>query len=185
MKKEIAFFKSPFPLPLVVVGAGTTDAPNASLYIWFSQFNENPPIVGIGIKNKRFTYELIQKYGEFSVNIPTREFLKKVDLLGTSTGRRINKFREYTLTPMKGNCISAPLISEFPISLEVKVKEELKFSDHSLIIGEVCNTWIDDELMNGRIFNLKKLAPILVNYSDLSYFSLGEKLNSAGFSRRK
>ncbi len=187
MKREILFRKSPFPLPLVVIGAGTVEKPNASLYIWFSQFNEDPPVIAIGIKKKRYTYGLIKENGDFSVNIPTEEFLEKVDLVGTSTGRSIDKFREYGLTPMLGKFVKAPLIGEFPINMEVKVKDEIEFTDHSMIIGEVLNTWIEEDLLKegGKILDIKKLKPIIVNYSDLSYYGLGNFLNFANFSRRK
>ncbi len=186
MKKEVDFRKSPFPLPLVVVGAGTVKRPNASLYIWFSQFNENPPIFAVGIKKKRYTYTLIEKSGEFSVNIPTLEFLEKVDLLGTSTGRSIDKFEAYGLTPFKGKYIEAPLIEEFPINIELKMIDKIDFPDHTMIIGRVLNTIIEEKFLKGKnVLDIEKLRPIIVNYSDLSYYRLGDFLNFAGFSRRK
>ena len=185
MKREVDFRKSPFPLPLIVVGAGTIDKPNASLYIWFSQFNEEPPIFAIGIKKKRYTYTLIEKSGEFSVNVPTKEFLEKIDLLGTSTGRKIDKFKAYNLTPFLGRFIKAPLIKEFPVNIELKVINKIEFTDHVMIVGEVLNTWIEEKLLKGNVFDIKKLDPVIVNYSDLSYFELGKFLNFAGFSRRR
>lgn len=186
MKKEIDFRKSPFPLPLVVIGAGTVSKPNASLYIWFSQFNEEPPVFAVGIKKKRYTYTLIEETGEFSVNVPTKSFLEKVDLLGTSTGRTIDKFEAYNLTPFAGRFIKAPLIKEFPINIELKVINNLEFTDHVMIIGEVLNTWMEEEILTKKnALDIKRLDPIIVNYSNLSYFELGRFLNFAGFSRRR
>ena len=187
MKKEVDFRKSPFPLPLIIIGAGTVEKPNASLYIWFSQFNENPPIFAVAIKKKRYTYTLIREMGDFSINIPTREFLEKADLIGTSTGRKIDKFKEFDVTPVAGKFIKAPLIGECPINIEVKVIDEIEFPDHSMIIGEGLNTWIEEEFLkqDGKVLDIQKLEPIVVNYSDLSYHGLGEFLNFAGFSRRK
>ncbi len=187
MKREIDFRKSPFPLPLVMIGAGTVDKPNASLYIWFSQFNEDPPIFAVAIKKKRYTYTLIKETGDFSMNIPTKRCLKEADLVGTSTGRTIDKFKEYGLTPLPGKFIKAPLVGECPINIELKVIDEIVFPDHSMIIGEVLDTWIEEDLLKrgDKVLDIQKLSPIIVNYSDLSYHGLGEFLNFAGFSRRK
>ncbi len=186
MKKEVNFQKSPFPLPLIVVGAGTLERPNASLYIWFSQFNEEPPTFAVGIKKKRYTYTLIKESGEFSVNIPRVDILDKVDSLGVTTGREINKFEAFGFTAFKGKFIKAPLIKECPVNIELKVIKEIDFSDHVMIIGEVLNTWIEDKILKDEgILDIKKLNPVIVNYSDLSYYKLGDFLNFAGFSRRK
>lgn len=139
MKKEVsaddgmdAF--SGFPVVLCSVG-GEKD--NLITLALCHMFSFKPALVGIGVAPKRFSYGLLQKSEDFAINVPTRHQLKAVQVCGSKSGRRVDKFKAAGLTKEKASRISSPLVAECPVNLEcVKVKE-VETGDHVWFIGEV------------------------------------------------
>lgn len=125
---------SGFPVVLCSVG-GEKD--NVITLALCHVFSFKPPLVGIGVAPKRFSYGLLKAGGDFAINIPTREQLRAVEVCGSKSGRRVDKFEAAGLTKEKASRISSPLISECPVNLEcVKVKE-VETGDHVWFVGEV------------------------------------------------
>ncbi len=183
MEKEA--FKSytlPVPLPVVIVVAGW-DRPNPSTYIFFGEFNQEPLIIGIGIREKRYTYKLIKETGEFTVNFVNKRILKDADLAGMVSGRNVDKCELCEFTFVPGQKIKTPIIKEAPVNLEVKVYDEIKFTDHNLILGKVENVLVSKEFIkNGRV-DFKAMELIVADYNSVSYFTVGDFVGRWGFSR--
>lgn len=80
------------------------------------------PIFTAYVRESRFTREILDKTGEFTVNIPLDAADKKmVAFCGTKSGREVDKIRELGLTTEEPNAISVPGIREFPLTVECKV----------------------------------------------------------------
>ena len=121
-----------FPVILVCVKA------NILTVAAFSFFSFNPPMIMIGIKPSRYSFELIKEVKDFSVNIPTRKLLKELKFCGSKSGREVDKFKETGLTPKKGKKIASYLIEECPVNLECRVVHTLDLEGtHVWFIGEV------------------------------------------------
>ncbi|UCG68398.1 MAG: flavin reductase family protein [Thermoplasmata archaeon] len=121
-----------FPVTLVTVGE------NIIAIGLIHAFSFTPPMIGIGVHPKRYSYQLLEEVGDFGVNIPTVDLAEKVDLCGNISGRSVNKFKKFGLTPMKSNNIKSVLIEEFPVNMECKVVKKLSFGgSHDWFIGEV------------------------------------------------
>lgn len=80
------------------------------------------PVFTAYVRESRFTREILDKTGEFTVNIPLGDLAKKaIALCGTKSGREVDKIRELALTTEEPNAISVPGIREFPLTIECKV----------------------------------------------------------------
>ncbi len=80
------------------------------------------PIFVAYVRESRYTRELLDQNGEFTVNIPLGEGDKKaIALCGTKSGRDMDKISEAGLTLEAPEVISVPGIREFPLTLECKV----------------------------------------------------------------
>ena len=80
------------------------------------------PIFVAYVRQSRHTKTLLDKNGEFTVNIPVGAVDKKIlGLCGTKSGRDLNKIKELGLTPVPGHTVSVPAIAELPLTLECKV----------------------------------------------------------------
>ena len=80
------------------------------------------PIFIALVRESRFTKQLLDKNGEFTVNVP----LGKIDpqilaVCGTKSGRDMDKIQALGLTLEDGMTVSVPAIKELPLTLECKV----------------------------------------------------------------
>lgn len=80
------------------------------------------PVFIAYVRTGRYTHELLEKNGEFTVNIPIGKCDRKpLGICGSRSGRNTDKLKEAGLTPLPGETVSVPAIKEFPLTLECKV----------------------------------------------------------------
>lgn len=80
------------------------------------------PVFIAFVRSHRFTHELLEESGEFTVNVPVDPFDKRIlGLCGTRTGRDCDKFALAGLTAVPGQKVAAPAIAQLPLTLECKV----------------------------------------------------------------
>lgn len=80
------------------------------------------PIFIAFVREGRYTRELLDTSGEFTVNVPYGAFDKKIlGYCGTKSGRNVNKISELGLTLAESEIVKAPGIKELPLTLECKV----------------------------------------------------------------
>ena len=85
------------------------------------------PVFITYVRDCRYTYELLEKNPEFTVNVPVNGFDKNAfKICGAMSGRDMDKIGEAGLTLEEPEKISVPGIREFPLTLECRVlyKEE-------------------------------------------------------------
>lgn len=112
----------------------------------FSFFSFDKPAVMIGIVPTRYSFELIRKIKDFSINIPTIELLPAIKFCGSHSGRNYDKFVETGLTPIPGKKISSYLIKECPVNLECKVVNEInQGGTHIWFVGEILTSHVRDD----------------------------------------
>ncbi len=80
------------------------------------------PIFIAYVRESRYTKQLLEANGEFTVNVPMGDIDKKIlAVCGTKSGRDMNKIAELGLHPEEPISISVPGIRELPLTLECKV----------------------------------------------------------------
>jgi flavin reductase (DIM6/NTAB) family NADH-FMN oxidoreductase RutF len=125
---------SGFPVVLATV-SGEKD--NIITLAMCHVFSFKPPLLGIGVAPKRFSYGLLKNSKDFAVNIPSKSLLKAVEICGSKSGRRVEKFQAAGLTREKADKISAPLIAECPVNIECVKVNEVEAGDHTWFVGEI------------------------------------------------
>ena len=105
-KVEIAPFRPIYPTPAALITCvGPDGTPNIiTLGEVYNLSLRTPPVVGIGIHKARYSYELIAATSEYVVNLPTGSILDKVDACGNVSGRDVDKFAAFGLTPTPEGC---------------------------------------------------------------------------------
>lgn len=82
----------------------------------------NRPVFIAYVRETRYTKQLLEKNGEFTVNIPYGEFDKHIlSYCGTKSGRDTDKIQDLGLTLVESDLIHVPGIQELPLTLECKV----------------------------------------------------------------
>ncbi|MBQ7695386.1 MAG: flavin reductase family protein [Lentisphaeria bacterium] len=175
------------PVPAVLVGCGDGSRRNPYNLItvgWCGMACSDPPQLTIGVRPERFSFGLIRRTGEFTVNLPTKALTADLDYCGVVSGKAIDKFKERGLTPVPGDTVKAPLVGECPVALECRVKEALELGSHWLFIADILAVRVDPGLVDGNgKLDMEKAG--LITYAHGNYYAVGEELGRFGFSVRK
>lgn len=83
------------------------------------------PIFVAYVRSSRFTYELIERTGEFTVCAPigelSTEMKKALALCGSKSGRDVDKIAKAGLHVVEADIVRPPALKEFPLTLECRV----------------------------------------------------------------
>ncbi|MBQ8768593.1 MAG: flavin reductase family protein [Oscillospiraceae bacterium] len=80
------------------------------------------PIFVAYVRGSRYTHQMIENSGEFTVNVPVGDFDSKIlGICGTKSGRDMDKIKELNLTLEEPLNCGVPGIKELPLTLECKV----------------------------------------------------------------
>lgn len=80
------------------------------------------PIFIVYVRQSRYTKELLDRTGEFTVNVsldPVDDQIIRV--CGTKSGRDMDKVAQLGLTAVPGTTVAAPGFAQLPLTLECKV----------------------------------------------------------------
>ena len=138
------------PGPVVLVTTAGNEKMNIMTMSWHTMLDFNPPIVGCVISNRNYTFDILKKTKNCVINIPTVELSEKVVGCGNTSGRRIDKFKTFGLTPAAASCVEAPLINECYANLECKVVDAKMVARYNFFILEVLKAWIDPSRKDPR-----------------------------------
>jgi flavin reductase (DIM6/NTAB) family NADH-FMN oxidoreductase RutF len=164
------------PVPVVLVTCGDIDAEkNAITLAWVGVAASEPPCVTIGVRPTRYSFGLIQRYGDFVVNVPAAHQTEALKYCGSVSGRNEDKFQGAKLTPVPAERTRAPLIKEFPLNLECKVKSRVSLGSHDLFIGEIVAVHANSDVLTAGEVDPAKLKA--VTYFRGKYYPLGEPVD--------
>lgn len=172
------------PLPAVLVTSGDMEKSNIITIGWTGILNTQPPKTYISVRKSRYSYEAIDKTGEFVINLTTADMVKKVDYCGIYTGRKVDKFKKCGFTKEEATEVSAPLIAECPLALECRVTDKIELGTHDMFIADIVATDVDEKLIN-KDGKLSISKANLMTYAHGEYFALGKKLSGFGDSAKK
>lgn len=173
------------PVPAVMVSCGSMEESNIITIAWTGTINSNPPMTYISVQPKRYSHDVIEKSGEFVINLVSVRLAKTMDFCGVRSGRDTDKFEARGLTREKADTVDAPMIAESPVNIECKVKDIIRMPSHDMFIAEITAVHIDDRYVdeNGAYdFG----AMDLVAFSHGKYYRLDpEELGFFGYSVMK
>lgn len=138
------------PGPVVLVTTARAGRQNIMPLSWHTMMEFEPPIVGCVISNRNHTFKILQATGECVINLPGVELAEKVVGCGNTSGRRVDKFKAFGLTPMSGAIVQAPLIVECHAHLECKVIDRTLVDRYNFFVVEVVKAWVDPRQKHPR-----------------------------------
>lgn len=164
-----------YPLPVVLVTCGDFAAErNAVTLAWVGTVASEPPCVAIGLRPTRYSYGLVQRYGDFVVNLPKADQVDVLEYCGTVSGRTEDKFAGAGISAVRSDNVRAPLVSEFPVNIECKVRARMPLGSHDLFVAEVVAVHASPEVLTEGAIDPSKMDALA--YYRGSYFRLGEQI---------
>lgn len=180
MKKSLGAKTILYPTPVMIVATYDQNGnPNAMNAAWGGICSSNPPCVNVSIRPSRKTYENIIEKKAFTINIPSESNVKEADYMGIVSGKDVDKFAKAGLTALRSDLIDAPIIKEFPMSIECKLINSVEIGVHTLLVGEILDVKVNEDLMNGDSADIEKIKPILYDMTSRSYFGIGQNIAKA------
>lgn len=172
------------PVPAVLVSCGSMEKPAALTIAWTGIISSDPPRLYISVRRERNSYGIIKQSGEFCVNMMPSTAVRSLDYCGIKSGKNEDKLTKRKLTALPCTKISAPMIAQSRISLECKVFEVLEQGSHDMFLADILAVDIDEELIDEKGRLMIEQAGLLA-YAHGTYFSLGKKIGSFGFSTKQ
>ena len=139
-----------YPIPAVMVSCGTMEKSNIITVAWTGIINTNPAMVYISVRPERYSHDIIEKSGEFVINLTTNDLAYATDWCGVKSGKDFDKFEKMHLTKEKGSIVKCPMIAEAPVSIECKVKEIKKLGSHDMFIADVLAINADEKYFDKK-----------------------------------
>lgn len=173
-----------YPLPVVMVSCGDMENSNIITVAWTGIINTDKPMCYISVRPERYSHNIIEKTGEFAINLTTKSLAYATDWCGVKTGAKVDKFKEIHLTKEKGKFVKCPLIKESPVSIECKVKEVKHLGSHDMFVAEILSIDADEQYIDKKgAFDITKCD--LITYANGKYFTLGKQVGKFGYSVQK
>ena len=154
----------------------TTPQPCVMLATWDKDHN---PDVMMAAWAGQYDYKQIV----FTVSFADERTVAESDYFGLVSGNDVpDKVARvgFTVTPSPN--VDAPIINEYPLTLECKV---ISFAD-GILVGEVVNMSADESILDekGRV-DLGKLKPIVFDAAAMCYRAIGDSVGQAWGAGKK
>jgi len=130
------------PGPVVLLTTAHKGRANVMAMSWHTMLEFEPPQVGCVVSNRNHSFVALRTTKECVLAIPTAELAPKVVQCGNATGRRIDKFAAFGLTPVQATLVGPPLVAECYANLECKVVDTRMVNAYNFFVLEVVHAWI-------------------------------------------
>lgn len=166
-----------YPMHVFIVAAYDENGnPNAMNAAWGGVYDTNQVMICLSEDHK--TTKNIKASKAFTISIANSKLVVEADYLGLASGNKVsNKLEKANLHTIKSEFVNAPIIEEFPMTLECNL---IKFNEDGIVIGEIVNVSALDSILdsNGKI-DPDKLEPITYDSVHHAYRKIGEKVGNA------
>ena len=125
------------PGPIVLVSSARKGETNIMTMGWHTVMEFTPSLVGCVIAAGNHSFDIIKSSRECVINVPTLELARKVVAIGNCSGREVDKFDKFKLTPVPAATVKAPLIAQCYANLECRLFDARLVSKYNFFIFEV------------------------------------------------
>jgi flavin reductase (DIM6/NTAB) family NADH-FMN oxidoreductase RutF len=129
--------------PVVLVTTAQRGRPNVMPMSWHTMMDFEPPLVGCIVSDRNHSFAALKATRECVLNIPTAELAAAVVGCGNVSGRRVDKFERFDLTPLPAAKVAPPLIGECYANLECRVVDTRLVPKYGFFVLEVLKAWMD------------------------------------------
>lgn len=132
--------------PCVLITSGTKENPNLAPIAWNMPLNDEPPLAVIAVAQTHYTAKLINKSGEFVINIAAKDLLPAIMFAGANSGQKMNKIKKLGLKTEPGIKIATPHLAKAVGYLECRVIKKIGFDGVILFVGKVRYAAVNNKL---------------------------------------
>jgi len=131
------------PGPVVMVTTARRSRPNVMTLSWHMMVEFEPRLVACVVSNRNHSFAALRATKECVIAIPALELAPKVVEVGKCSGRAVDKFERFGLTPVPAELVAPPLVAECFANLECRVADGRFVNRYCMFVLEVLKAWID------------------------------------------
>jgi flavin reductase (DIM6/NTAB) family NADH-FMN oxidoreductase RutF len=140
------------PGPVALVTTAHRGRMNVMTLSWHLVMDFTPRI-GVIIGPWDYTYRALRATRECVLAIPAVDLAEKAVEIGNCSGKEVDKFRKFRLTPLPARRVRAPLIAECLAHIECRVVNLRLVKSSSLFVLQGVQAWHDPGRRERRTFH--------------------------------
>ena len=179
-KKDLGVVPAVYPMPVLIVAAydkgGKANTMNAA---WGMICDMDK--IALFISEGHKTTKNILESKAFTVAIADKAHMDVADYFGIASGNNTpDKFERTGYTATKSQHVNAPVIDEFPATMECSLAEVVSTETMYCIVGKIANVIADEAVLsgNGKV-DPAKLNALIFDQFQSGYYVTGEKVGQA------
>jgi len=131
------------PGPVVLLTTADKGEINVMAMSWHMMVEFEPPLVACIVSSADYSFATLRATRECVIAIPALELAPIVVQVGNTSGRDLDKFEAFGLTPLPAERVAPPLVAECFANLECKVTDTRLVNKYNLFVLEVLKAWFD------------------------------------------
>ena len=173
------------PMPAIMIATyDENQNPDVMMAAWGGQCG--PHHICFNLSPHKTTDNLKLKQA-FTASFASVDNIEESDYFGIVSAKNVpDKVAKvgFTVTPSPN--VDAPIINEYPLTLECRVIEiTLTSLNETRVVGEVVNMSADERVLTDGKVDLMKLKPVVFNSAALTYHVVGDSVAQAWGSGKK
>ena len=153
MLKDLGVKPYAFPMPVLLIATygedGKVDVMNMA---WGGICAEN--MIALNIDEEHKTSANIKARGAFTVSVADVPHIEAADFFGIASGNKMpDKFARSGLHAVRSEKVDAPVVEEFPLTLECRVAECQHTAYGFRVLGEIVGVLVEEAVLDekGRV----------------------------------
>ena len=180
MKKDLGVLPAVFPMPVLMIATydenGKVDVMNAA----WGDISASGKIA-LFISEPHKSTKNIRLKKAFTVSIADTPHIAEADFFGTASANTMDdKFERTGMTAVKSKFVDAPVVQEFPVTMECELDDIVDTDVIHAVVGKIVNVCADESVLDedGKVEPSKLNAFAFDNFKN-GYYAIGEKIGQA------
>ena len=183
MSKNLGVKPYLFPMPTYMIGTYNEDNTiDVMMMAWGGICAED--MVALNLEAEHKTVVNLEARKAFTLAVPGMDTLRESDFFGMASSKKMaDKFERTGLHAVKSERVDAPVITEYPLTLECEVVEMQSQPYGLRVLGRIVNVIADEKVLDetGKI-DAGKLNAFAFDQMQNGYYAIGEKVGQAWHS---
>ena len=160
--EDVGEFYQHYPKVACVIAAHWQGKDNAMVAAWHTSLSFSPPLYGVSLAAKRFTYRLIVQSKEFGVNFLPFSSAELIAAIGGSSGSEVDKFQKFNIATDRSIRTGAPILRDAYAAYECRLVDDRAYGDHRLLVGEIVAVHTQEGSFTTKgTLDLRRVSPTL------------------------
>ena len=180
MKKDLSSIPAVFPMPVLMIGTydedGRVDVMNAA----WGQICDYDKII-LSLTETHKTTANLKLHKAFTVALADEAHMIEADYFGMVSANQVqDKFEKTGFHAVKSSHVNAPIIDEFPLTMECELFEIIDTDSIFGVVGKIINVSVNEEILsdNGKI-DVNRMKALIFDQFQHGYYTVGEKVGQA------